>query len=129
MKKQYDLFGKLSDTPKTEGIKYTGSKLKIIPYILQSIENLEIKTVLDAFAGTTRVSQAFAQMGFDTTSNDISEWSEVFATCYLLSSKPDSFYQSFIDELNSIKGFYGWFSEKYGGGIADSKKPFQIQTR
>ena len=39
---------------KTQGIKYAGSKLKIIPYILETINDLEIKTVLDGFSGSTR---------------------------------------------------------------------------
>lgn len=128
MNRQHDLFGKLSEVPKTEGIKYTGSKLKILPYILHSIENLQVGTALDAFSGTTRVSQMFAQVGFDTTANDISEWSKVFATCYLLATKPDSFYQPFIDDLNSLDGVYGWFSEKYGGELEKAKKPFQLHN-
>ena len=48
---------------KTQGIKYAGSKLKIIPYILEIIKDLEIQTVLDGFSGSTRVSQAFARGG------------------------------------------------------------------
>lgn len=109
------LFGNIYTVPKTEGIKYTGSKLKIIPYILRAIEGLEINTALDAFSGSTRVAQAFAQIGFNTTANDISEWSYVFANCYLKATKPDSFYQEYIDELNGLKGYKGCFSEHYGG--------------
>ena len=49
--------------PQTEGIKYAGSKLKIIPYITQLLMNTKgVKSVLDGFSGTTRVSQAFAQL-------------------------------------------------------------------
>lgn len=114
--------------PETEGVKYTGSKLKIIPYILQTIEGLDIKIVLDAFSGSTRVSQAFAQNGLDTTANDLSEWSYVFANCYLLANKPDSFYQDYIDELNSLPGHRGWFSEYYGGEDECGKRPFQIHN-
>ena len=67
---QTDLFGHRDISPlQTEGIKYTGSKLKIIPYILNTIADLNCNSVLDAFSGTTRVSQAFAQQGFTTTSN------------------------------------------------------------
>lgn len=44
----------------TQGIKYAGSKLKIIPYILETIKDLEINNVLDGFSGSTRVSQALA---------------------------------------------------------------------
>jgi len=92
---QTDLFGnKILETPKTEGIKYAGSKLKILPYIVNILSKLEnVKNVLDGFSGSTRVSQAFAQLGYNTTSSDISAWSEVFATCYLMSNKPDKFYQ------------------------------------
>ena len=73
----------------TQGIKYAGSKLKIIPYIVQIISELNgIRTVLDGFSGTTRVSQAFAQLGYDTTANDLAAWSEVFANCYLKADKP-----------------------------------------
>ena len=76
----------------TQGIKYAGSKLKIIPFILESIEDLEIKSVLDGFSGTTRVSQAFAQIGLDVTSNDVAYWSEIFAKCYLLHDKDKKYY-------------------------------------
>ncbi len=71
------------EIPKTEGIKYAGSKLKLLPFIFEMVSGLEgIETVLDGFSGSTRVSQAFAQLGYTTTSNDISVWSEVFAMDY-----------------------------------------------
>jgi surface protein len=35
---------------KIEGIKYTGSKDKIIPYILELIQPLKVKKVLDGFS-------------------------------------------------------------------------------
>ena len=60
-------------TPTTEGIKYTGSKLKLIPHIIQDIKDLEITSVLDGFTGTTRVAQACSQLGYETTCNDVSE--------------------------------------------------------
>lgn len=114
--------------PQTESIKYAGSKLKIIPYIIQIITDLKIHTALDAFSGTTRVAQAFSQLGFDTSANDIAEYSQVFGHCYLLSKKTDSFYQQFIDELNSLKGYFGWFSQHYGGDDECGKKPFLLKN-
>lgn len=128
--KQVDLFtNQPKFIPQTEGIKYAGSKLKIIPFITQIISDLpQIKTVLDGFTGTTRVAQAFAQLGYDTTANDIAAWSEVFANCYLKSDKPDAYYQQIIDELNNLDGYDGWFTENYGGKISDTKKPFQIHN-
>ncbi len=123
-----DLFGNPTMTPTTEGIKYTGSKLKMLPFIVDMVSSLNIHTALDAFSGTTRVAQAFAQMGYDTTANDISVWSKVFATCYLLSKNPDSFYQPILDELNALKGYKGWFSENYGGETEEGKRPFQLKN-
>lgn len=114
--------------PETEGIKYAGSKLRILPYIIDMVGRLKVESALDAFSGTTRVAQAFSQMGYNTTANDIAEWSKVFATCYLLSMKPDSFYKPFIDELNSLEGYRGWFSEHYGGGDESGKMPFQMKN-
>ncbi len=121
----------LSDTagiPHTEGINYTGSKLRLLPYIIEEIRNLDVKDILDGFSGTTRVSQALSQLGYDVTANDISEWSEVFGHCYLLSAKPDSFYRPFIEELNSLEGYDGWFTGHYGGDSPLGKRPFQIHN-
>lgn len=111
---------------KTEGIKYAGSKLKIIPYILEILNDLEgVQTVLDGFSGSTRVSQAFAKTGYHTTSNDIAVWSEVFATCYLKSNGLDKYYQEIIDHLNNLNGVDGWFTECYGVERTNQKNPFQ----
>ena len=125
---QHDLFGRVLTVPETEGIKYTGSKLKILPYIIDMVGELEVESALDAFSGTTRVAQAFSQLGYDTTANDISVWSEVFGTCYLLSKKPDSFYKPYLEELNALPGYRGWFSENYGGEGEEGKQPFQMKN-
>lgn len=110
----------------TEGIKYTGSKRRIIPYIVQITDELNgVKNVLDGFAGTTRVSQTFAKLGYNTTANDISVWSEVFGMCYLKAQNTDKFYREIIDYLNELKGFDGWFTEYYGADEVQNKKPFQ----
>jgi len=122
-----------SVTPSTEGIKYAGSKLKLIPYILQLAERVSPKSVLDGFSGTTRVSQAFAQVGYRVTANDLSVWSSVFGECYLLNKKPISHYQKIVNHLNGLKGKEGWFTHNYGGsaetnlsiGADGNKKPWQ----
>ena len=115
--------------PHTEGIKYVGSKLKILPYILNIGTKLDkVYTVLDGFSGSTRVSQAFAQLGYQVIANDVSVWSEVFAVCYLQSKKDDAFYQDILDHLNSLKGYDGWYTEKYGAGSSDGKRPFQAKN-
>ena len=114
--------------PSTEGIKYAGSKRRLLPHIVQMTSGLRVKTALDAFSGTTRVAQAFAQMGLDTTANDIAPWSRVFATCYLLSTKPDSYYQPLLDKLNALPGRHGWFSAHYGSDDPAGKHPFRLKN-
>ena len=115
--------------PSTEGIKYAGSKLKLLPYIYKIILNLpNTKTFLDGFSGSTRVAQMAAKLGFDTTANDISFWSQTFARCYLLANNRRKYYQEILDYLNSLKGYSGWFTENYGGRKSENKKLFQIHN-
>ncbi len=128
---QLNIYGKsILTTPKTEGIKYAGSKLKILPYIVEILSDLyDVKKVLDGFTGTTRVAQALAQLDYDVTASDISVWSEVFANCYLKSNKPDKFYQDIISHLNSLQGYNGWYTKYYGGELmGDNKRPFQAKN-
>lgn len=99
----------------TQGIKYTGSKREILPTLLELIKPLNVKTVLDGFSGTTRVSQALKQAGYTVFANDIADWSKVFGECYLLNRKPANYYLPIIEHLNKLPGKYGWFSENYGG--------------
>ena len=84
-----------SDLFKTEGIRYTGSKREIIPRIINMIHKhcADADTVLDACAGTTRVSQALRKNGFSVTANDLADYTKVFATCYLKNTKEPSYYQ------------------------------------
>jgi len=122
-----------ADAPETEGVKYAGSKRKLLPFILQLVRKVKPKTVLDGFAGTTRVSQALAQSGCRVLANDLASWSHIFATCYLLNPHPQSHYQPLLDHLNALPGLDGWFTEHYGGedhggssiGPDQLKKPWQ----
>lgn len=120
----------------TEGIKYIGSKRTLIPHILSMVSSLPVRTVLDGFSGTTRVSQALADGGYRVISNDTAAFSQVFATCYLLNGKPAEHYRPMIDHLNGLPGEDGWFTEHYGGAAADGcsvqvdgrKRPWQVHV-
>lgn len=124
------------NAPSTEGVKYIGSKLRILPHILRLIRKVEPKTILDGFSGTTRVSQALAKLGYTVICNDIAVWSQVFGTCYLLNTKEREYYQPLIEYLDCVKPIDGWFTEHYGGlpngGCAlqrdGRKKPWQIHN-
>lgn len=124
-----DLFGNTRlVTPDTEGIKYAGSKLKILPYIVDVLSELPVNHVLDGFSGSTRVSQALARLGFTTTSSDISMWSETMAKAYILNRRNPREYQELIDHLNGLTGYEGWFSEHYGSISNEEKRPFQLKN-
>ncbi|MGH7960167.1 MAG: DNA adenine methylase [Opitutaceae bacterium] len=120
----------------TEGIKYAGSKLKLIPHILRLVSEIRPSSILDGFSGSTRVSQAFAKSGYRVISNDLAVWSKVFAECYLLAAKPPEYYDGLISHLNSLQPKDGWFTENYGGSAADLsgvqadglKKPWQAHV-
>ncbi|MDY6049151.1 MAG: DNA adenine methylase [Corynebacterium sp.] len=72
-------------------------------------------SVLDMFSGTTRVSRLFAGLGSRVHSNDISDWSRVFGTCYFLNDQPAAYYAPLIDHLNIVAPLDGWFTAHYGG--------------
>lgn len=113
-------------------MKYAGSKLKLLPHILHLAREVNARTVFDGFSGSTRVSQAFAKLGYRVIANDVAAWSKVFAECYLKNQKSWRHYQEMIDHLNALPGIDGWFSEHYGG-IAEkdqpsTKRPWQIHN-
>ena len=121
------------DVPATEGVKYAGSKLKLLPHILQLAKRTNAKTVLDGFSGTTRVSQAFAKAGYRVLCNDIATWSEVFGVCYLLNRKSKADYIELIEHLNTLLPKNGWFTAHYGGRATAAqrdglKKPWQVHN-
>ncbi|MDD2709500.1 MAG: DNA adenine methylase [Verrucomicrobiae bacterium] len=126
----------VADAPPTEGVKYAGSKLKLLPYILQLASKVGAHTVLDGFSGTTRVAQALAKRGCRVIANDIAVWSEVFGACYLLNKKRPQDYRELIRHLNAVPPVDGWFTEHYGGLPNDGtavqpdglKKPWQVHN-
>ena len=127
----------LIDTPETQAIKYTGSKLKLLPYILNLSKkvsgNIKNVTVFDGFSGSTRVSQAYAKTGYRVYANDSATYAKIFNTAFLLNTNDPKSYEPLIDHLNSLKPIDGWFTEHYGGSgehkVSDNgdglKKPWQ----
>ena len=125
------------DTPATHAIKYTGSKLKLLPCILSMSKrvsgNKNNVTVFDGFSGSTRVSQAFAKSGYTVYANDLAPYSKIFNVAFLLNTKPAKSYQPLIDHLNGLKPVDGWFTRHYGGdgfhkeskNMDGLKKPWQ----
>lgn len=105
----------MTECPETQGIKYTGSKLKLLPHILSLAQKVNPLTVFDGFAGSTRVSQAFARLGCRVYANDIAVYSKMFNTAWLLNRREAVHYRELIEHLNALPPVDGWFTEHYGG--------------
>jgi adenine-specific DNA-methyltransferase len=108
-----------TNTPETQAIKYTGSKLKLLPYILSLSKKVsgdsKSAAVFDGFSGSTHVSQAYAKTGYTVYANDIALYTKVFNTAFLLNTNDPKSYRPLINHLNSLKPIDGWFTENYGG--------------
>lgn len=120
----------------TQGIRYAGSKNKLLSVILNTISIYKPKIVIDAFGGSTRVSQALKSNGYTVIGNDIALWSKTFNTTFLLNNKSITYYLPLIEHLNTLTPIDGWFSDKYGGCVVDglsvgkdgNKKPWQLKN-
>lgn len=114
----------------TKGIRYLGSKNKIIPTILKVVNNLPLKekTIIDVFTGTTRVAQAFKEDGWLVTTSDLSWASEAYSSNFIVLSD-NSHLQTHIDEMNKLQGISGWLTNNYcdvttaDGGVVKVWKP------
>jgi adenine-specific DNA-methyltransferase len=73
---------------KTSGVKYIGSKNKLIDGLLQTISGLapsdtEGRTLIDVFSGTTRVAQAFRGIGWTVSTCDLAWATQDYAALFL----------------------------------------------
>ncbi|KAA6324592.1 hypothetical protein EZS27_026099 [termite gut metagenome] len=57
------------------GTRYMGSKYKMLPFLWDTIKDLEFKSALDAFSGNGCVSYMLKQKGIKVYSNDFMEFS------------------------------------------------------
>ncbi|MCX5947105.1 MAG: DNA adenine methylase [Cyanobacteria bacterium] len=97
-------------------IKYLGSKRKILPRLMAALSNLEgVKSVLDAFSGTSRVGYELKKNGYQVFSNDINHYAHILAQCHVEAeaSATASTARHLIDELNQIPGQPGYITETY----------------
>ncbi|MFT7464219.1 MAG: adenine-specific DNA-methyltransferase [Pseudohongiellaceae bacterium] len=97
-------------------IKYIGSKRVLLPGILKAIATLQPKgTVLDLFAGTSRVGHGLKRSGYRVLANDHNHYAETVARCYVAADREDwqDQAQQLVDEFNQLPGAAGWFTETY----------------
>jgi adenine-specific DNA-methyltransferase len=97
-------------------IKYIGSKRTLIPILTKIVNALpEVRSVLDAFSGTSRVGHALKQAGYKVTANDHTHYAHTLARCYVEADGARLAEQvaQRIAELNRVVGEPGYFTETF----------------
>ena len=104
----------------TKGVRYLGSKSKIIPLIIDVVESLNLKdrSMIDVFTGTTRVAQAFKSVGYEVTTSDLAWASEAYSNAFICNDGNTEHLQKHIDTLNAIQPKAGWLTKNYCDGSA-----------
>jgi adenine-specific DNA-methyltransferase len=65
-------------------IKYLGSKRRLLPHIRAIVDGLPaVDRVVDLFSGTSRVSRALKDAGYDVVANDHNAYAHTLARCYV----------------------------------------------
>jgi adenine-specific DNA-methyltransferase len=109
----------MSTNIETHGVKYLGSKKKLLPYIGQAVADLGAKTAIDVFSGTTRVAQHLRQMGVRTDTSDLSWATTAYANTFVhnpnAARKDLPLWVSVMNE--SVVRQPGWLSENYTGDV------------
>jgi len=103
------------------GIRYYGGKGKLTPFILETLETYGMtrhSTVLDAFSGTSIVSQAFKRFGAKTIANDNLYFCFALASAHLATNSTPMFKKlglgvPVVDYLNSLKPNKGFITRSY----------------
>ncbi|MDO9016865.1 MAG: DNA adenine methylase [Deltaproteobacteria bacterium] len=97
-------------------IKYLGSKRRLIPSIVGAVQALPgARTVLDLFAGTSRVGLALKTAGYRVVANDHNAYAAALARCYVQADRErvQADAESLVAELNALPGSPGYFTETY----------------
>lgn len=93
-------------------MKYLGSKSTLTPFIMDSIGDAvlqDVRTVLDAFAGSCAVARAFQQRGFTVFTNDVLPFSYVMQRAWFGCTAQDATDQAaHIERLNGLQGREGY---------------------
>lgn len=97
-------------------IKYLGSKRVLLPWILETVGALRgVGTVVDLFAGTSRVGRALKAAGKRVVANDHNRYAACLARCYVQADLEDwaAPAQALLAELDALPGRPGWFTDAY----------------
>jgi adenine-specific DNA-methyltransferase len=114
----------------TSGVRYLGSKTKIIPLIQKVIGDLPLKdkTLIDVFTGTTRVAQAFKSSGYTVTTSDLSWASEAYSNAFICNDGNMDHMRPYIEKINAVQPKAGWITEHYCDVEAKAEKDVNIKV-
>lgn len=97
-------------------IKYIGSKRLLVPPIVACVGALQEKaSVMDVFAGTSRVAHALKKAGHRVTANDHNAYAHVLATCYVQAdaARHRASAEKLIAELSRLPPKAGYFTDTF----------------
>ncbi|MBK8236060.1 MAG: DNA adenine methylase [Deltaproteobacteria bacterium] len=97
-------------------IKYLGSKRLLLPQICEVIAALgQGATVLDAFAGTSRVGHALKARGLKVVANDHNAYAATLARCYVQADREDVLADAtrLVQHYNRLPGRAGYFTDTF----------------
>ena len=97
-------------------IKYIGSKRTLLPALVEILAGFpELTSVVDLFAGTSRVAHALKRAGCRVIANDHNVYAHCLAQCYVAADREHVLADAtaLIDELNRVPGRAGYFTETY----------------
>jgi adenine-specific DNA-methyltransferase len=149
-----ELFLSRVDNRRGMGIRFIGHKKRLLPGILDVIDNTvddDVTHIADLFAGTGAVSAGLKSKGYHVIANDILTHCCVLTRAQLLNSQPPSFdklldsypeitevtntfvvqtdYSHVLSYLNSLDGTEGFFYKHYApGGTQSRDEPRQYFT-
>ncbi len=114
----------------TYGIRYLGSKNKILPLITKVINGLERddNKVIDVFTGTTRVAQALKQEGYEVITSDLSWASEAYSEAFICNNGDVSHLEQYIDQLNLLTPCADWLTNHYCDVAAKADSSVNIKV-
>ena len=100
---------------KTVGVKYLGSKRKLLPSIIKATSELSVsnKTIIDVFTGTTRVAQAYKMLGYKVTTSDLAWASQVYSEAIICNDGNVEHLLPIVEELNHLTPVSDWITENY----------------
>lgn len=114
-------------TERSDVLNYIGSKLSLIDFIVDSIEQVSNKSdgvFADLFAGTGIVGSTFREKGFYVIANDIQHYSYVLNKHFIENSKNMNIDKSVVSYLNNLNGVDGFIYKNYCNGSGCGRNYF-----